>query len=323
MKNFTKAALIIVLILVILGSILCAVGMGIGFTFADFWEQVDAGEFSIGPVKRIPFIRYRNNDFDWDEGSMSWSSKEDVDFNFPWEDVRKIEMDVDYSGVKIVESAGTDHENINLRVEYRKENHKYQVRAYLSGDTLKIEGKNNGIGYNWKNDSARMTLELPRELMEDGWLEEISLEQGRGYINVEMPLTAKEIRISVGAGECEISEKLTAQKEMTVEVDAGTISLEELETEELEISGGVGELTADLIQAEKIDIGGGVGNIEVTVVGKETDYNYDIQCGVGSVEVGDSDYSGLGTRKSIGNPGNKEIKIECGVGNVDVSFEDE
>ena len=106
-------------------------------------------------------------------------------------------------------------------------------------------------------------------------------------------------------------------------MDAGAISLLELETVELEINGGVGEFTSELIRAEKIDIEGGVGSVEVTVAGRESDYSYDIECGVGSVAVGNSDYSGLGSSKSIENPGNKEIQIECGVGNVEVSFEDE
>ena len=319
MKNFTKAALTIVLVLVLLGSALCAVGMGIGFTFSDFWGQVEAGEFSIGPIKRIPFIRYGNNDFDWDDWDMDWNGEEHEDFTFPWKDVKKIEMDLDYSGVKIVEG----DENINLRVGYRSKTHKYQVKAKMSGNTLKIEGKSNGFGYNWKNDSARVILEVPAKLMEQVRLDEFSIEQGRGTLLVEIPLTAKKISISVGAGECEVLEKLAAQDKMSVEVDAGTISLQELETEELEINGGVGEFTAELIRAEKIDIEGGVGSVEVTVAGRESDYSYDIECGVGSVAVGDSDYSGLGSSKSIENPGNKEIQIECGVGNVEVSFEDE
>lgn len=99
--------------------------------------------------------------------------------------------------------------------------------------------------------------------------------------------------------------------------------LDEVEAKELEIGGGVGQITAELIRAEKIDIEGGVGTIDVTVAGKETDYSYDIECGVGSVGVGNSDYSGLGSSKHIENPGNKEIQIECGVGAVEVSFEDE
>lgn len=197
MKNFTKAALIIALVLVILGSALCAVGMGIGFTFSEFWEHVDAGEFSIGPIKGIPFIRYGNNDSGWD-GDVGWISEEDADFMFPWEDIKKIEMDVDYSGVEIVERTGQDKENVHLRVEYREKNHQYKIKAYMSGSTLKIEGS--GKWRTTNNDSSRITLELPMERMEQFWLEEISLEQARGYINVEMPLTAKEISISVGAG---------------------------------------------------------------------------------------------------------------------------
>lgn len=321
MKNFTKIALVFVLVLVILGSVLCAVGMGIGFTFSDFMEQVDAGEFSIGPIEGIPFIRHGNNDFEWDDESVGWDSEEDEDFTFSWKDIKKIEMELGSSSVNIIESDREDPENVHLKIEYRNRNHKHRIKADLSGDTLEIESNRNG--YNWRNDSARVTLELPMELMKDQKLEEISLEQESGYINVEIPLTARKISINVGAGKCESSEKLTAQKEMSMEVDAGKMDLEELEAEELKIKGGVGDFTAELIQAEKIDIEGGVGRIEVTVAGKETDYSYDIECGVGRVEIGDSNYSGLGSSKSIQNPGSKEMQIECGIGNVGVYFENE
>lgn len=318
MKNFTKAALIIALVLVILGSLLCAVGMGIGFQFSEFWDQVEAGEFSIGPIRHIPFIHYGNTDYEWDDDSMDWDSADEDAFDFSCEDIKKIKMDVDYSGVRIVEN--TDSNLVQMNVQYRREDHRYQVQAHMDGSTLKIEHKGSGRIRNY--DSSRVTLELPRKLMEQVQLKEIDLKQGKGYIYVEMPLTAEKISISVGAGICETNEKLTAKKELSVSVDAGEIALAELEAEEVNLDGGVGTLTADLIQAEEIEIDGGVGDVDVTAAGRESDYSYDIKCGVGRLEIGDNEYSGLSSSRSIENPGSKKMKIECGVGEVEVSFQE-
>ncbi|MEH2943632.1 DUF4097 family beta strand repeat-containing protein [Lachnospiraceae bacterium KK002] len=318
MKNFTKAALIIALILVILGSLLCAVGMGIGFRFSEFWNQVEAGEFSIGPIRHIPFIRYGSSDLEWDDDSIDWDSADEDAFDFSCEDIKKIKMDVDYSGVRIVEN--TDSNLVQMNVQYRREDHRYQVQAYMDGSTLKIEHKGSGRIRNY--DSSRVTLELPRELMEQVQLKEIDLEQGRGYIYMGMPLTAEKISISVGAGKCETGEKLTAKKKLSVSVDAGEIELGELEAEELKLEGGVGTLIAALIRAEEIEIEGGVGTIEVEAAGKERDYSYDIECGVGRLEIGENEYGGLSSSRSIENPGSKKMKIECGVGEVEVSFQE-
>lgn len=105
MKNFTKTALIIVLVLVILGSLLCAVGLGIGFRFSEFWDQVETGEFSIGPIHHIPFFSYNYSDYDWADPGDDWDAADEEVSYFPWEDIKKIKLDVDYSSVIITEDA--------------------------------------------------------------------------------------------------------------------------------------------------------------------------------------------------------------------------
>lgn len=327
MKHFTKIAFVIVLVLVILGSVLCAVGVGIGFSISEFRESVKIGEFSFGPIRHIPFIRYWNDDFDWEEGDVvegdgfGWTSTENEEFSFPWESLDGIKLDVDNSSVVITQNTTEDKENIRIDVEYRKENHKRKVDAYLSGGTLEIE--DSGAWRIQNNDSVRITMRLPAQLIEQSWLEEIKLEQGRGKIVVETPLTAKEISINVGAGECDVRERVTAEKKISLEVEAGMLSVGEIEADKVDISGGVGEFTAALIQAETIEIEGGVGSVQVKAAGKETDYDYDIDCGVGGVTIGNRSYSGLSAGEKIENQGSKEIKIDCGVGNVEVSFEEQ
>lgn len=236
MKNFTKAALIITLILVILGSIFCTVGLGIGFRFSEFWDDVEQGEFSIGPIRHIPYIYERNG---WGDGSMDWESKDSESFEFSWKEIRELELDVDYGGITI-EKSGKDAETIYIFVDYRKENHKRQVKAYTSGKTLYIEEE--GASRVRGNDSSRITVQIPETVMEDMWLDSVNIEQNAGYIDINMPLTAKDISINVDAGVCSVNEKLTAKEELCAQVDAGQISLSEIAAESLDLSAGMGQL---------------------------------------------------------------------------------
>ena len=53
----------------------------------------------------------------------------------------------------------------------------------------------------------------------------------------------------------------------------------------------------------------------------QEDYNYDLECGVGNLDVGSDSYSGLGREKSISNTGaDRKVDLECGMGNVSVNF---
>lgn len=182
MKVFTKIALAVALIFVVVGSMLCAIGLGIGFQFSEFWDQVEEGEFSIGPIRHIPFISYGNTgfswddwdswgfdweegDFDWEEGNYDWVAQDKQDFSFSWENIQKIELDLDYSGVKVLEDKAAG-ENILVNVGYRNKSHKHEVKAYMDGGTLKIQDSGNR---NWRKDSSMVVLTIPSGIMEHGW----------------------------------------------------------------------------------------------------------------------------------------------------------
>ncbi len=349
MKNFTKAALIVVLIFVVLGSMFCAIGLGIGFDFSEFKEEFEDGRFSVGFLKHIPYIKYKSTDNVWKEKEATtdyayadeiyqeqeedewenslyegtsdneWGDITSDKFEFPSEKIKKLDVEVYYGTVEIFENTSLDKEKIYVNVEYKKENHKRQVEAYLDGKTLKIEeigGEGNPL-----NDSTRVTIEISKEIMEEAKLDEIDIEQDAGNIYVDMPLTANKINIDVDAGECNISGKLTAMKKMSMEVDAGSIYLPNIETDELKLSTGMGDIYIDFMLANKIDMECGVGSIYANAGGKESDYDYNINCGIGQIEIGDNNYSGLSTERKIKNSGNKKMDIECGVGTITISFQ--
>ena len=60
----------------------------------------------------------------------------------------------------------------------------------------------------------------------------------------------------------------------------------------------------------------------MTATGKESDYNYTLDCGIGSLELNGKSYSGLGREQNIDNQASKKIAMECGIGEIELNFED-
>lgn len=134
--------------------------------------------------------------------------------------------------------------------------------------------------------------------------------------------------LSIGAGnhaQLEIYMP-SGQKLDKVEIDAGVgsiVSETMFSCKELEVSCGVGscDLWADV--SKKVEIEGGVGEINLLLAGRAKDFNYDLECGIGDVTVGDMSFGGIASDHKMNNNAQKSIKAECGVGSVSVLFEEE
>lgn len=115
-------------------------------------------------------------------------------------------------------------------------------------------------------------------------------------------------------------------EEVSIEVAAGAVSLEnDFYAKKLEVEVAAGEFSGtDIVTAKETDITVGTGNIDLVMAGKKSDYNYEISCAAGNVEIGDNSYSGLGHEKEINNPGaSGNMELECGVGSITVYFSDD
>lgn len=114
--------------------------------------------------------------------------------------------------------------------------------------------------------------------------------------------TAKKIRIDAGVGD----------------LNAASAALR---CEKLDIDCGIGDCDVLVDAEERVEIDGGVGSVCLTLIGEEEDFNYDVDCGVGTVKLGEKKYSELGSDMKIDNDAKKDVRIECGVGDVTVRFE--
>ena len=129
----------------------------------------------------------------------------------------------------------------------------------------------------------------------------VSLGVDMGTIDLECDLKVQELSMEVGAGEFSGYGNITAAY-CDLQVGAGTIDIDQLDIQKLNADCGAGE-------------------IDMVVTGKEKDYNYDLSCGMGEINLEDSEYSGLGIEKNISNEGaKKDMVLECGMGEIDVEF---
>ena len=132
-------------------------------------------------------------------------------------------------------------------------------------------------------------------------------------------MTFKEVSLNLGAGTLYIDNIYT--KDLEVGVGAGEAIVEGFQADEAEFNCGAGSIAARGDIRSQAELKCGVGSITYTASGQEEEYNYDIECGVGEVICGDNSYSGLGKDRHIDNNADKDISIEGGVGSVIIDFD--
>ena len=79
----------------------------------------------------------------------------------------------------------------------------------------------------------------------------------------------------------------------------------------LEYSGDIGAAA---------DISCSMGNVSLDLKGDREDFNYELHCVGGNLDIDGDKYAGVDISKSIDNGTDKSIEINCSMGNVEVDF---
>lgn len=105
--------------------------------------------------------------------------------------------------------------------------------------------------------------------------------------------------------------------EVALSVGAGELDAEVVHAERLMISCGAGQVSVEEAKADQIDINCGIGEVELSLCGKESDYQPNVNCSVGKVTIGEHKYN---ERHQDTHGANANLNVHCGVGNVEISF---
>jgi Toastrack DUF4097 len=291
MKSFTRACLIFSGVVIAIGLVLTIIGgaLGAGSSFAN---MVQNGRFS----------------FNWGNNSTIVSDKDLVDFNDEFNNIEELSIDLQYAELNIETIDGNA----------------YQVKAYnvLKGFTCKEENgkliikdtrKNNWrIGFG-NNNHPTVTLYIPNNASFD----KVNIDIGAGSVNANNFVTSK-LSIDLGAGEFE-GYSITA-KDSNISVGAGSLVIDQFVTDKIDMDCGTGKLEINGSINGNADIESGLGNITLSLDNKESDFNYDIDCGIGNVIVGEQSIGGVATKRTISNDADYTMDIECGVGSIEINF---
>ncbi len=113
-------------------------------------------------------------------------------------------------------------------------------------------------------------------------------------------------------------------QEVDLEFGVGKADVASLKANQVDVALGAGEMNITGLDTKDFDAQTGAGTLYAELVGKQTDYSYELECGIGQLKIGDSTYSGLGTERNISNQGAERFAdIECGIGEVEIKFQEQ
>ncbi len=316
MKKFTKVSLIVVAALAGVGILLCLIASRMGAGYGTMYRMALSGELDVGNWHIRPFSVYYSDDNGNASGTgVVTEGTEDAggvsagnsSVGFSAGEVRNLELEVD--AAEIVFTEGTDSENIYVELENGFA--KY-YSCSLEGDTLKIEYDISNISY-INGEAAGITIEMPKGMIFD----ELNLEIGAASVTFELTdVVCNLLMMDVGAGSV-WAEGFEVKDKMEVDVGIGDVEIAGGTYEDVNLDCGMGSLSMAGKLNGNLEAYCGVGEIDLALRGKETDYNYDLSCGMGELEVNKTSYSGIsGTREVINAGAVGTITLDCGMGSI-------
>jgi hypothetical protein len=125
-----------------------------------------------------------------------------------------------------------------------------------------------------------------------------------------------------GSGPAMMAQALSAD-ELSIETQAGAIKIDGGNVGNLNVESNAGAVEFSGTTTGDIEAVCRVGAIRLELAGNKEDYNYDIQCSMGAVKIGDEGSAALRGRKQTDNGAGKDMDLECKTGAIQVDFMNE
>lgn len=159
-----------------------------------------------------------------------------------------------------------------------------------------------------------VTIEIPKGLVFDN----IEMEIGAGELTCDR-LKCSNLDVQLGAGQITIKEAEAENCSMVV--GAGEIVVEDGDMEELDLEVGMGSFESHANVKGNLDADCGMGSIRMWMNDSENDHNYEINCSMGEIRIGNQSFEGMNTSRSIDHAASSDFDLECGMGSIEIFFE--
>ena len=279
------------------GIILVAVAFSIDNTIFYNWENFN---ISIGDnIIRANSWENRNNsrNSNWNgndgnrftnevrQGTSDQNSQNNQSSSDEINNIKSISLDISYGTVTVKEGEYFDIKAVNDFNNNIHEN--VSSGVWKISDTAEASGNESTISiFGFKiTEGANpfQTSDIELTIPEDFAFENLDIDLGAGTIKADN-LIADSANIAVGAGSLRIK-SLTAKSKSFYSIDTGELIIEDLTARDANINCGVGNLKASGIINGDSYVTCGIGNVDLDIDGEEEDYNYNVDCGIGTVII--------------------------------------
>lgn len=312
MKKFTKFSLITALILFVFGCVITVLfGFLGGFRQLRNMEDYPQNHFGIhfDDDGRM-VVGFDEDDEDVSILGVSNTGKDGEKTPIPFGKQKPTKLKIEVGGISLYL---VDSEDDSAWIQAK--NVPGKLRYEVNGDDLEVvmENYHAVVKANKWHKESYIILGLPKGMK----FETAEIDFGVGSCEIE-ELSAEKIDVSLGAGDMTIA-NMIAEKAF-VEAGAGELSIADMNiSEELEMNIGMGTAQADGTLNGDVKLACGMGNVAMNIAGKESDFDYEVSCGMGTVEIGESIY--YTGEKEVDNGRDKKLETNCGMGIVEIAFE--
>lgn len=297
MKKFTSIMLTIAGITAILGVVCMIIAFAMGLTSDTFVQMAKEGRFAL-KIKNMKIIEIEEDDKYEDEADIELGVMSDSS------------VTVEEKGAEKIYSTSDTFKNMNIEFGAGV----FDI-YYDDVEEIEIHEKNvDGFIVNVKNNTLIIKNNLEVTLGDVDDMDKRSL-----VIVIPRDMAFDKVDMSIGAAQADI-EGIIA-KTFDIVVGAGQANLSNITADKMEMKVGAGEITVSNLDVKDLDLEVGMGDANLALCGSQTDYNYDVECGMGDVKVGHHGFGGLGAEHHGNNHhAERYLNIECGMGLVSVEF---
>lgn len=229
---------------------------------------------------------------------------------FAADDVKNLDLRIAAAAVRTEEAAGRE-----IRVEARNlQGGRYTCE--LRSGKLVIVYKMEGVIHLHRlgQEETEILIYLPANLS----LGHVTLEIGAGSMCMDaVSISCDNMEVEIGAGKWKAAH-LSVSDSLNVEIGAGKAKMRGITAGRLNIECGVGSSVYKGRVDGDIKVNCGVGSCGFQLENKESDFNYDVSCAVGSIKINGSKLKSFASKKSFRSESALGTAVlECGLGSIE------
>jgi len=203
----------------------------------------------------------------------------------------------------------------HIEMKQSKDDHFYieakmadQLQAYEENGIIYLMTENEGKILN----SSEIVFYLP----DDQSFERVQIDVGAGKVELDS-LESKEMVIRLGAGE--INAKEINSNLFEAKIGAGRLKVKKLKTDDAQVDVAAGNLEIKGSIDRNLCADCASGNIYMKLDNDETDFDYEVKCAGGNIQLGSNRITGT-AKRSYENGADQKMELNCSRGNIEVHF---